>query len=263
MVREETKETAASPRAVAVPSLRKAVLILDLIGRRGRLTFSTIQKTLDLPKSTTHQLLKALTDISAVQVHADGHFLLGPKICELGVLGIRQRTIDDLSLKHLESLAVQSGFPCEIATFEGRNAVVLASARPGDDARSAGWEGRRWPLNRVATGKALLAFLDETDRKRLLADLDWTKTTPRSIGSPDAMRRELDLVRQRGWALDEREALDDTSCIAAPVFDRRNRVVAAIATVGQADLIKPDRYEALAEMVRTTASAVSQAVQEA
>lgn len=263
MVREETKETAASPRAVAVPSLRKAVLILDLIGRRGRLTFSTIQKTLDLPKSTTHQLLKALADISAVQVHADGRFVLGPKICELGVLGIRQRTIDNLSLKHLESLAVQSGFPSEIATFEGRNAVVLASAQPGDDARSTGWEGRRWPLNRAATGKALLAFLDETDRKRLLADLDWTKTTPRSIGSPDAMRRELDLVRQRGWALDEREALDDTSCIAAPVFDRRNRVVAAIATVGQADLIKPDRYEALAEMVRTTASAVSQAVQEA
>ena len=77
------------------------------------------------------------------------------------------------------------------------------------------------------------------------------------------MRRELDLVRQRGWALDEREAVDDTSCIAAPVFDRRNRVVAAIATVCQADLIRPERYEALAEMVRTTASAVSQAVQEA
>ena len=127
MVREEAKKTAASRRAVAVPSLRKAVLILDLIGRRGRLTFSTIQKTLDLPKSTTHQLLKALTDISAVEIQTDGRFVLGPKTCELGVLGIRQRTIDNLSLKHLESLAVQSGLPSEIATFEGRNAVVLAS----------------------------------------------------------------------------------------------------------------------------------------
>lgn len=263
MVREESKETAASRRAVAVPSLRKAVMILDLIGRRGRLTFSTIQKTLDLPKSTTHQLLKALSDISAVQVQADGRYMLGPKICELGGLGIRQRTIDSLSLRHLESLAGQSGFHSEIATFEGRNAVVLASAWPGDDARSAGCEGQRWPLNRVATGKALLAFLDEADRRRLLADLDWTKATPRSIASPDAMRRELDLVRQRGWALDDREALDDTSCIAAPVFDGRNRVVAAVATVGQADLITPERYEALAEMVRNAANAVSQEVREA
>ncbi|MCM5551941.1 IclR family transcriptional regulator [Pleomorphomonas sp. NRK KF1] len=263
MVREEGKDTAASRRAVAVPSLRKAVMILDLIGRRGRLAFSTIQKTLDLPKSTTHQLLKALVDISAVQLQADGRFVLGPKICELGCLGIRQRTIDSLSLKHLELLAGQSGFRCEIATFEGRDAVVLASARPGGDARCSGYEGMRWPLNRAATGKALLAFLDEADRMRLLADLDWTKATPRSIASPDAMRRELELIRQRGWALDDREVLDDTSCIAAPVFDGRNRVVAAIATVGQADMITPERYEMLAGLVRNAANAVSQDVREA
>lgn len=263
MVREEGNEAAASRRAVAVPSLRKAVLILDLVGRRGRLPFSTIQKTLDLPKSTTHQLLKALTDIGAVQIQSDGRFVLGPKLCELGSLAIRHRTIDGLSLKHLESLAGQSGFPCEIATFEGRDAVVLASASPSGGARSAGHDGTRWPLHRVATGKALLAFLDEADRKRLFADLEWTKTTPRSIASPDAMRRELDLVRQRGWALDDREILEDTSCIAAPVFDGRNHVVAAIATVVQAETVTPERYEALAELVRATANAVSREVREA
>lgn len=263
MASEENKEAAASRRAVAVPSLRKAVLILDLIGRRGRLPFSTIQKTLDLPKSTTHQLLKALTDIGALQVQNDGGFMLGPKICELGILGTHQRSIDSLSLRHLEILSSRSGFPCEIATFEGRNAVVLASATPDGGAHSVGYDGRRWPLNRVATGKALLAFLDEMDRKRLFADLDWTKATLRSIASPDAMQRELDLVRERGWALDDREVLDDTSCIAAPVFDGRNRIVAAVATVGQADLITPERYESLAALVRNTAMAVSQEVREA
>ncbi|MBS1167769.1 MAG: transcriptional regulator, IclR family [Proteobacteria bacterium] len=263
MVREEVKKATGSRRAVAVPSLRKAIMILDLIGRRGRLPFSTIQKALDLPKSTTHQLLKALTDVGALRVRSDGGFMLGPKICELGALGLQQRSLDSLSLKHLELLAGQSGLACEIATFEGREAVVLASASPNGGARCAGHEGRRWPLNRVATGKALLAFLDDVDRKRLFADLDWTKATPRSIASPDAMQRELDLVRERGWALDDREALDDTSCIAAPVFDGRNRVVAAVATVGQAALITPERYELLSELVRNTAKAVSQEVREA
>ena len=45
---------AVARRGVAVPSLRKAVAILDLIGRRGSQTFSAIQRSLDLPKSTTH-----------------------------------------------------------------------------------------------------------------------------------------------------------------------------------------------------------------
>ncbi|MBS1181599.1 MAG: transcriptional regulator, IclR family [Proteobacteria bacterium] len=263
MVREEGKGAAASRRAVAVPSLRKATLILDLVGRSGRMPFSAIQKTLNLPKSTTHQLLKALTDIGALQIQADGSFLLGPKICELGILGIRQRNIDSLSLKHLEALAGRSGLPCEIATFEGRNAVVLASASPDSGAHSAGCEGGRWPLHRVATGKALLAFLDEADRGRLLGDLDWTRATPRSIASPDAFRQELDLVRERGWALDDREILDDMSCIAAPVFDSRNRVVAAVAAIGQAELIPPGRYDVLAELVCSTAHAVSQEIRQA
>lgn len=263
MVREEGKGATALGRTVAVPSLRKATLILDLVGRRGRMPFSAIQKTLDLPKSTTHQLLKALTDIGILQIQADGGFMLGPKICELGILGVRQRNIDGLSLTHLEALVEQSGLSCEIAAFEGRNAVVLASASPDGGARSAGCEGGRRPLHRVATGKALMAFLDEADRGRLLAELDWTRATSRSIASPDAMRRELDIVRERGWALDDREALDDTFCIAAPVFDGRNRAVAAVATVGQVDLTPPDRYDVLVELVRNTANAVSQKIRNA
>lgn len=263
MVREEVKEVAASSRAVAVPSLRKAMLILDLVGRRGKLPFSAIQKTLELPKSTTHQLLKALTDVGALRALADGRFILGEKICELGVLGIRQRTIPSIAAKHLEWLVGQSGLACEIATFEGHNVVVLASASPGGEVRSNnGCDGLRWPLNRVATGKALLAFLDEADQKRLLADLDWTKSTSTSIGSPEAMLKELELVRERGWALDEQETLADTSCIAAPVFDARHRVVAAVAAIGHANAVTPERYATLAEMVLSAAKAMSREVSE-
>ncbi len=264
MVGEEVKEVAPSSRSVAVPSLRKAMLILDLVGRRGKLPFSAIQKTLELPKSTTHQLLKALSDVGALRVLTDGRFILGEKICELGVLGIRQRTIPGIAVKHLEWLAGESGLACELATFEGHNAVVLASVSPDGDVRSSnGCDGLRWPLNRVATGKALLAFLDETDQRRLLADLDWTKATPSTIGSPEAMLKELELVKERGWALDQQEALADTSCIAAPVFDARHRVVAAVATIGQANAITPERYATLAEMVLNAAKAVSQEVREA
>lgn len=258
MVREAYRDPDTSRRAIGVPSLRKAVLILDLVGRRGRLAFSTIQKTLDLPKSTTHQLLKTLADIGVLQVQADGYFMLGPKVCELGALGLRQRTIDILSLRHLEQLAGTTGLPCEIATFEGQNAVVLASAIPDQKACTAGCDGSRLPLNHVATGKALMAFLEDADRRRLLFDLAWAKATTRSISSPEVMVQELDMVRERGWALDDREAFDDTSCIAAPVFDNRNRIVAAVATVSQGSPIPSERHQLLADMVRAAADAVSQ-----
>jgi len=257
MAGETGTPKAAQGRSVAVPSLRKAMSILDLIGRRGKLPFSTIQKTLDLPKSTTHQLLKALTDVGALESQRDGSFILGPKLCELGALGIRQRTIDRLSLRYLELLAHETNLSCVLGAIEGGDVVSLAKASPDDEAVTLGPNGDRFPIHRTALGKALLAYLDDLERRRLIADFDWTRTTPTSISSPDDMLKELLLVRERGWALDDGESDRVTRCIAAPVFDARHRVVAAIATVGQQDQITPELYGPLSELVRSTAQALT------
>lgn len=247
----------APRRPVAVPSLRKATLILDLIGRRGSLPFSAIQKSLDLPKSTTHQLLKALIEVGALSGRQDGSFALGPKLWELGALSARQRTIERISLRYLDLLARETRLSCMLGTREGCHVVSLAHAGPDDNAVALGNDGVRFPLHRTALGKALLAYLDEPERLRLIDDFDWTRTTPTSIVSPLAMHRELELVRERGWALDDGEHDRVTRCIAAPVFDNRRRVVAAIAMVGNPERITPEIYGALSELVRSTAEAVT------
>lgn len=247
----------ARRRSVAVPSLRKAVSILDLIGRRGQLPFSAIQKALDLPKSTTHQLLKALTEVGALQGLQDGSFVLGPKLWELGALSLRQRTIDKVSLRYLDLLSRETGLPCIIGMLEGCHVVGMAVARPDDRAKTIGNDVVRLPAHRTALGKALLAHIDELDRRRLIDDFDWAMKTPTSIPTPSAMMRELLLVRERGWAFDDCENDRTSRCIAAPVFDSRQRAIAAIATVGEPHQITPDRYDAISQLVLSTAQAVT------
>lgn len=254
---EKDARDSARKRAVAVPSLRKAMSILDLVGRRGQLPFSVIQKSLDLPKSTTHQLLKALTEIGALHGLRDGSFMLGPKLWELGSLSVRQRTIDKVSLRYLDLLTHESGLPCIIGTLEGCNVVGMAVARPNDRAKTITNDVVRLPAHRTAIGKVLLAHLDESDRSRLIDDFDWAVKTPTSIPSPGAMMRELELVKERGWAFDDCENDRTSRCIAAPVFDARQRAIAAIAMVGEPHQITPDRCEALSELVRSAAGAVT------
>jgi DNA-binding IclR family transcriptional regulator len=254
---EKDARESARRRSVAVPSLRKAMSILDLVGRRGQLHFSVIQKALDLPKSTTHQLLKALTEIGALQGLRDGSFMLGPKLWELGALSLRQRTIDKVSLRYLDLLSRETGLPCIIGTLEGCNVVGMAVARPNDRAKTIGNDVVRLPAHRTAIGKALLAHLDELDRRRLIDDFDWAMKTPTSIPTPGAMMAELVLVKERGWAFDDCENDRTSRCIAAPVFDARQRAIAAIATVGEPHEITPDRYDALSELVRSAAQAVT------
>lgn len=250
--------TTTARRGVAVPSLRKAVAILDLIGRRGSQTFSAIQRSLDLPKSTTHQLIKALVDVGALHGLHDGGYVLGAKLSELGALAMDQRLIDRVALRHLETLANASGLYSVITTLEGCHAVGLAAALPSESATLAGCNGARLSLNHSAVGKALLAHLDDNDGTRLMSDIDWTQATATSIADIESMLRELDEVRRRGWALDDCEAREDQRCIAAPVFDGRNRVVAAIAAVGRPEEITPDSYARLSELVIGAAQGVMQ-----
>ena len=53
--------------------------------------------------------------------------------------------------------------------------------------------------------------------------------TPNTIVNPDALRRELDSVGERGFSLDDEENVPGIRCIGAPIFDHSGRISHAIS----------------------------------
>ena len=100
----------------------------------------------------------------------------------------------------------------------------------------------------------LLAWLPEAELQRVLADINWVQNTPHTITSPTAMRAHLKLVRARGWATDDEENVPNIRCVAAPVFDRRQNVVAAISAVGTILQVDPARFDLIAPRLMAVAS---------
>ncbi|MCL2319739.1 MAG: IclR family transcriptional regulator [Treponema sp.] len=89
--------------------------------------------------------------------------------------------------------------------------------------------GRRTPAHCTAMGKVLLSSLDLTEVHETISRYGWRKMTGFSIDNFKDLDRELQKIRQKGYAEDMRENSDTTCCLAMPILDKKGNVVAAIS----------------------------------
>ncbi len=87
--------------------------------------------------------------------------------------------------------------------------------------------GSRLPAYCTSMGKVLLAYLPVDQRLRLISEMELTQHAPKTIASSDALREELERIREEGLAVGDEELVTGSSAIAAPVRDGSGEVVAA------------------------------------
>jgi DNA-binding IclR family transcriptional regulator len=88
------------------------------------------------------------------------------------------------------------------------------------------------PMHCAASGKAVLAFLPERERVRIMGELDFKAYTPHTNTNPDNLKRELDDIYRTGAAYNIQGLHKGFSAVATPVFNNRNEVIGSIALVG-------------------------------
>ena len=239
------------------PALTKGFAILDLIALEPGLGFAEIRERLGLPNSSCHHLIATLCQVGALQVRPDRGYVLGLRLFELGANAANQRQLHDLALPMLKQLALEVQLTCHLGVMEGAEAVYLLKVEGSREIRVNTWVGKRLSLHSSSLGKVLLAGLPDSELKDILKQVTWERKTPHSIVDPEAFRRHLQTVRERGWAIDDEEDLLNIRCVAAPVRDMQGQVVAAISAVGTVLDIVPDRFEGLAGALCAAARRIS------
>jgi DNA-binding IclR family transcriptional regulator len=106
-------------------------------------------------------------------------------------------------------------------------------------------------------GKAILAFLPESDQVSLIKRLELIASTNNTITDRAALIEHLATVRAQKFAIDNEESEDGIRCVGAPVFDRTGRVFAAISVSGPAYRLPISRPVALSSLVMDAANTIS------
>lgn len=249
----------AQPREYSVPSIERALSVLQCLGQSKRgFSISEIGRRLKIPKSSAHLILTTLERRGFLQKNTQtGRYHFGLQLVSLSRSAIENLDLREEAKPFLHSLMEESGLTVHLAVLERDEAVIVEKVEAPGLVRLASWIGRRLDVNCTGVGKALIAFLPDEELDYLLKTKDFARHNNRTLVSKSALRKELTLVRQLGYALDNEEDEPGLCCLGAPVFGHNGRAVAAISVAGTASQIRSERVPLLARQVMRAARGIS------
>jgi len=199
-----------------VQSLERAFdLLEELADAGGILTLSELAARSGLPLPTIHRLLRTLVRQGYVRRTPDRRYALGPRLIRLGESA--GRLLGGQAGPFLTELTAATGETANLAVLES-GAVVYVGQVPSPHAVRMFTEvGRRVEPHCTAVGKVLLAQLPRAEAARVLGPGPLTRHTDHTITDPAALLAQLDVVRERGYAVDDQEQELGVRCLAVVV----------------------------------------------
>lgn len=248
-----------------VPSLERGLTILEILAKsRAGLSLSQVTRQLSLPKSSVHCLLRTFENAGYVYRDAlCGKYRVSLSICELARQALQGISLRDQARPHLRSLAGGSGMTVHLAVLEQCTCVLIEKVTPPGVQRTATWVGKQLAIHCTALGKALLAYMPDAEVDQLLSNHGLTRYNDNTICSVRQLKQELQLIRLRGYALDDEEEEIGIRCIGAPIFSANSEPIAALSVVGTAEQISEYTMSALQRDVIEAAKRVSDQVRNA
>ncbi|QTF08981.1 IclR family transcriptional regulator [Brenneria izadpanahii] len=240
-------DSAAGPSGVQ--TLLRGLSVIDAVAA-GHRDLKSIGAYVGTSRSTTHRLVNALVEENLLRlVDKDGYYL-GPKLIELGTRSLNAYPLRIAARPTLEALAQLTQDTVHLAIREGNDLLYIDKipGMRGLEMRSR--VGQRMPLSSTGLGKSLL--LDDGPE-------EWKAIFQVNQPSCDAARfiQVMTKYAQGGYSFDLEENEFTIRCVAAPVRDASNRIVAAISVASIAPYMPDSRMSELINIVKGHADAIS------
>lgn len=212
--------------------LGRSFAVLEAIAAEpAPLSVGDLIDRLDLPRATVYRLVDwFLSEGFLMREPMRKRLVIGNRLSDLACGALRAAVAVAPRRSLLEGLAREIGETCNIGTIDGDRVVYL------DRVESATWTlrldlaiGSRVPLHASGMGKLFLALLPARHRRALLSALELAPLTPATITDRDRLERELERIRDQGFALDDQEFLAGVVGLAVPIRNRRGEIRAALA----------------------------------
>lgn len=244
------------------PAVAQAFLLLDeLAEEQNRLPLNELVRRAELPKSTVHRLLHTLMDVGAIvrDQRGAGYHISGRMAAysrhtasaNTGMLGMFYALAERIRDEHDETV--------QLGVLTGREVTFIAHVDTSQPVRLFTKVGRRLPAHASATGKALLAFRERGDLDAVLAS-GLPALTEKTITTERELRKQLQTVREHGYAGEIEESSANLSCFSAPVLDRDSRSRAAVTVCVANNSVPQEHAESLRHEVIRAASEMSRQI---
>jgi DNA-binding IclR family transcriptional regulator len=238
-------------------SVANALRVLEFLVQRGEVGVSDIGRHVGVTVGTAHRLVATLVEAGFAEQNPDNRryqpssrliALARTMRAHVSVQAYLHESLNELMLVVRETVNLGVLYDDQVLYLD----KVISDQPFGIEARI----GTKLPFFVTALGKVLVGNLDDTEREELIARVRAAHRGDKRLPKLPALRKELMIVRERGWAEDRGEYLPDVCCVAAPIVGSSGKVIAAISTSVPRSRFGPSR-DGLVEKVQAAAATAS------
>lgn len=241
-----------------VPALEKAIAILDLLARSDKpLGITELHANLNIAKATIFTILVTLEHHQIIRRAGAGGYAIGPRLYELGNAFVGNLDIVQIAQPHLADLMARTELTTNLAMLDRGEVLIVDRLEPPSFIRFWTFPGLRIPIHTCALGKAIAAYLPASQVEEIVEWRGMVRYTEKTITSLPELKKALEAVRARGYAIEDEEGELNVGCIGAPIFDASRRVVAAVSVTGLISRLRPWPAPELGATVRSAADRIS------
>ncbi|KUO76908.1 MAG: IclR family transcriptional regulator [Clostridia bacterium BRH_c25] len=242
-----------------VQSVERTLSILEVLSDYSEgLGVTDISEKVELHKSTVYRLLSTLINKDYVtQDKETNRYKITFKLYELGNKRIEKMNILSASKLYSKKLMESVNEVVHLVVREGNKIVYIDKVEANNTIRMASSIGKRSPMYCTSVGKAILAYLPVQEVEEVWNISKVEKLTKYTITNFEDLKRELNMVKEKGYAIDNEENEMGVRCVGAPIFNRFGEIEGAISISGPAIRITDEKLETMANEVIKHANLIS------
>ncbi|GAB6087199.1 IclR family transcriptional regulator [Alkaliphilus crotonatoxidans] len=212
------------------PTYRVISILQAISNHPGGFTLSELTKKTDIPLGTISPILKTLLDFRFLELdRTTNKYTIGIQAYYIGSSFTSKNSTLDLIRQEMNSLSNDCNETCQLGILKEGQVFYLLKVEGQEPIRVVSEVGRSLPAYSTALGKAILSRHTEEELDLIYPE-GLLPLTSRTITDMNVLKGQLQDVRINGFATEDGESGEHTSCIAVPICENRE-VVAGLSVV--------------------------------
>lgn len=216
------------PKRIQVVS--KVAAVLRLFPGADSLALADIARGLNANRSSTYHLVQTMVDEGLLCQHLETRrYSLGKTLIWLVPPHAQSRALLEAAEDAMYQCSQQTGFDVWLALRELDRVYYIARVAGDSPLKVHMPLLQLQPAHCVASGRVLLAGLNDTLTRETLKLHTIRRMTPATVVDVDALVSSIAVARKQGWAETEGEHIEGAADLAVPIRGLNDSVVAALS----------------------------------
>ncbi|SMO45837.1 IclR family transcriptional regulator [Melghirimyces algeriensis] len=239
-------------------TVMKMMEVLNLFLTHEELNLNEMVQLSGLPKTSVFRMAGTLEDMGFLKKDENGKYSLGLLFLQFGQLVSSRLGIRNIAYPYMEALRNEIDEAVNLVIRDGDEAIYIEKLDTNQPVRVYTQTGRRAPLYAGACPRIILAYASDQEILEYMNNTELRRYASGTITDKEQLMEVLRKSKKEGYSISHSELFDNTTAVAAPIFDANGAIAAGLSIVGPDVRIQSEHLPGIIAKVKRTASQISE-----